>query len=328
MSVCLIGLGSNVGDRRRALDEATGQLARHSAVDVIAQSPWLETPPVGGPADQSPYLNGAVALETSLPPEALLELLHEIEAGLGRRRRERWGPRPIDLDLLLYDQVVRRTPSPSSPLVLPHPRMTWRRFVLEPAALVGGDMVHPLTGWTVRRHLEHLNSSAFYMAITGPMPAKRTELARQVALRSGAQAILAAPTSRRPQAFSEEPAGHARPLALEFLPSWSALLAPDWPGWSAAAGVVSDFWFDEAIFWLPRPQREEHCAQWEQARAAVVRPRLIVFLEEQGDARHLPDGRELLALATRPGQGPLLRLSGDDSDAALCEVLAALEAMK
>jgi 2-amino-4-hydroxy-6-hydroxymethyldihydropteridine diphosphokinase len=323
MAVCLIGLGSNLGDRRRTLDEAVGRLARHSAVGVTARSPWLETPPVGGPADQSPYLNGAVVLKTPLPPEALLKLFHEIETGLGRRRRERWGPRPIDLDLLLYDQVVRQTPS----LVLPHPRMAWRRFVLEPAALVGGDMVHPLTGWTVRRHLDHLNSSAPYMAITGPMPARRTELARQVALQSGSQAILAAPTSRRPQASSEDATGHAGPLGLEFLASWSALLAPDWPGWSAAAGVVSDFWFDEAMLWLPRPQ-QEHGALWEQARAVVVRPRLIVFLEEQGDAPLLPDGRELLALATRTGQGPLLRLSGDDPDAALSETLAAMAAMK
>ena len=92
--------------------------------------------------------------------------------------------------------------------------------------------------------------------------------------------------------------------------------------------MVSDFWFDEALAWLPRPQREEHRVLWEQARAAVVRPRLIVFLEEQGDAPDLPDGRELLALATRPGQGPLLRLSGDDPDAALSEMLAAMEAMK
>ena len=301
MSVCLIGLGSNLGDRRRTLDEAVGQLARHPAVGVIAQSPWLETPPVGGPADQSPYLNGAVALEDVASARGAL--------GTFAPDRGRLGPAAARALGTAADRsrsvVVRPGRAPDAVrLVLPHPRMTWRRFVLEPAALVGGDMVHPLTGWTVRRHLDHLNSSAFYMAITGPMPAKRTELARQVALRSGAQAILAAPTSRRPQAFSEDPAGHARPLALEFLPSWSALLAPDWPGWSAAAGVVSDFWFDEAILWLPRPQREEHRALWEQARAAVVRPRLIVFLEEtSGDARQFA-GRTRTAgagHAARPG---------------------------
>ncbi len=324
MSVCLIGLGSNVGDRKAVLEQAVDQIARHPAVRLIERSPWLETPPVGGPAGQPPYLNGAATLETSFPPEALLDLLHEVEARLGRRRQERWGPRPIDLDLLLCGQEVRQTPA----LVLPHPRMTWRRFVLEPAARVAAGMIHPLTGWTVEQHLDHLNTSALYLAITGPAGTARTELARQVALRSGAWAILAAPAPERPRAFSADPAGHGQVPGLEFLHSWPALVARDWPGWSAPGGVVSDFWFDEAILWLPRPQREEYRALFGQARAAVVRPRLLVLLEENDGGRDLPDQRELLALATRAGQGPLLRLPGDAPEAALPEVLAALEAMK
>jgi 2-amino-4-hydroxy-6-hydroxymethyldihydropteridine diphosphokinase len=324
MSVCLIGLGSNLGDRGRMLDEAAERLARHPAVRVSGRSPWRETPPVGGPAGQSPYLNGAVTLETTLEPEALLRLLHEIEAALGRRRQERWGPRLIDLDLLLYDQVVQQGPT----LVLPHPRMTWRRFVLEPAAVVAAGMVHPLTGWTVRQHLDHLNRSALYLAITGRATARRTELARQLAARSGAEPLLAAPSSATGCAVSAAPAGQAAGRALELLDRWSALLSPAWAGWSAAAGVVSDFWFEEAIAWLPPPQREEVRARVEQARAAVVRPRLLVFLEEAGDGPELPGGRELAVLAARPGQGPLLRLAGDDPAAALPEVAAALEAMK
>jgi 2-amino-4-hydroxy-6-hydroxymethyldihydropteridine diphosphokinase len=312
MAVCLIGLGSNLGDRRQMLGRAVEQLAGHAAVRLCGQSPWLETSPAGGPSHQPPFLNGAVVVETSLPPEAMLEFLHEIEAGLGRRRQERWGPRPIDLDLLLCDREVRQTPA----LVLPHPRMTWRRFVLEPAASVAAAMVHPLTGWTVQQHLDHLNSSAFYVAITGPATSHRTELARQVALRSGAHAIIAAP------------AGNGRPLGLEFLRQWSALLSPDWPGWSAAAGVVSDFWFDEAIVRLPPERRQEHLALWESLRAAAVRPRLIVLLEAIAEGPEGQFGQDLLALATRPGQGPLLRLSGDDPAAAVPEVLAAMEAMK
>ena len=152
MSVCLIALGSNLGDRRQTLDEAVARLARHPQLCVLATSPWIETAAVGGPPGQGDFLNGAVLLETSLPPEAVLTLLQEIETALGRRREEHWGPRSIDLDLLLYDQEVRRTPS----LVLPHPRMTQRRFVLEPAAAIAASMVHPLTGWTVRQHLDSL----------------------------------------------------------------------------------------------------------------------------------------------------------------------------
>ena len=306
------------------LDETVAGLARHPAARLGGRSPWLETPPVGGPAGQMPYLNGAVVLETTLEPETLLELLHEIETGLGRRRQERWGPRVIDLDLLLYDQLVSQTPT----LVLPHPRMTWRRFVLEPAAVVAAGMVHPLTGWTVRQHLDHLNSSAFYLAITGSATARRTELARQLAAGSGAELLLATPTSHWGDAISAAPAGQAGPRALELLHRWSALLSPERPAWSAAAGVVSDFWFEEVILRLPPPQREEQRALFEQARAAVVRPRLLVLLEEEGGGPGLPDGGELAALAARPGQGPLLRLAGDDLEAALPEVLAAMEAMK
>ena len=150
VSVCLIALGSNLGDRRRTLDEAVARLARHPQLRVLATSPWIETAAVGGPPGQGDFLNGAILLETSLPPEAVLAILQEIEAALGRRREERWGPRSIDLDLLLYDQEVRQTPS----LVLPHPRMTQRRFVLEPAAAIAASMVHPLTGWTLQQHLD------------------------------------------------------------------------------------------------------------------------------------------------------------------------------
>ena len=94
---------------------------------------------MGGPPGQGDFLNGAILVETLLSPEAVLAILQEIEAALGRRREERWGPRTIDLNLLLYNQEVRRTPA----LELPHPRMTQRRFVLEPAAAVAASMVIP-----------------------------------------------------------------------------------------------------------------------------------------------------------------------------------------
>ena len=329
MSVCLIGLGSNLGDRRRMLDQSVGQLARHPLVKVAAQSPWLETLPVGGPVGQSAYLNGALVAETSLEPERLLELLHHIEASLGRRREQRWGPRPIDLDLLLYDRVVRQTPA----LVLPHPRMTWRRFVLEPAVLVDGGMVHPLSGWTVRQHLEHLSTSAPYVALSGPIGDQKAALAQQIAARSGARWI-AEPLGPGPmEAFYADPAGQGRRRALEFLRQWPPLLSLDWPGWSVAgAGAVSDFWFEEALafaqVWLPPPQQKEYDVLWQRARATVATPRLIVLLPSPGFREERRFGQAILDLAIRPGRGPLLRLDGDDSETDLAEVLAAMEAMR
>ena len=95
--------------------------------------------PIGGPAGQEPFLNAAALLETSLPPAELLARLQRIELHLGRTRETRWAARTLDLDLLLYDNLVLNTPY----LTLPHPRMAFRRFVLEPAAEVAPEMAHP-----------------------------------------------------------------------------------------------------------------------------------------------------------------------------------------
>ncbi len=125
-----VGLGSNLGDREATLRRALALLAAEEGVEVLAVSRFRETEPVGY-ADQPPFLNAACALETALSPHALLGVLQRVEARLGRdRAREvRWGPRTCDLDLLLYgDAEVDDPPE----LVVPHPRLTERRFALEP----------------------------------------------------------------------------------------------------------------------------------------------------------------------------------------------------
>ena len=119
----------------------------------------------------------------------MLACLEQIENRLGRRRTERWGPRTIDLDLLLYDELVLDTPT----LVLPHPRMAWRRFVLEPAAEVAGTMLHPTIRWTIARLLEHLNSARPYVAITGPIAAGKTQLAERLAAAISARLMVEQP---------------------------------------------------------------------------------------------------------------------------------------
>ena len=127
-----VGLGSNLGDRlgllRLGLD-GLGQVG-----SVLAVSSLFETAPVGGP-DQGPFLNAVALVETALSPEELLAGLHGIEAAAGRVRQERWGPRSLDLDLLVYDEVVRDFPDP----VVPHPRAHERRFVLAPLVEVWPD---------------------------------------------------------------------------------------------------------------------------------------------------------------------------------------------
>jgi 2-amino-4-hydroxy-6-hydroxymethyldihydropteridine diphosphokinase len=151
-SLASIGLGSNLGDRRAALEGAIAALARTPGVSVRNVSSFHETEPVGGPPGQGKYLNAAVILETTLDPLAVLHLLQEIEAQFGRVRTVRWGERTLDLDLLLFDDRIIDTPE----LVVPHPRYATRRFVLEPLAEVAPEAVDPVTKQTVAELLRRL----------------------------------------------------------------------------------------------------------------------------------------------------------------------------
>lgn len=135
-----IGIGSNEGDRLTMISQAIRSLSSTRGVRLVQMATIRETDPVGGPP-QDHYLNTVIEIETALEPPALLRTLQGIEHALGRRRQvERWGPRPIDLDLLLYDDRVLRDPS----LTVPHPRMHERRFVLEPLAELAPAFVHPV----------------------------------------------------------------------------------------------------------------------------------------------------------------------------------------
>ncbi len=138
MARAYIGLGSNLGDREAALRDALDLLGGA----VVAVSSFRETDPVGY-LDQPRFLNAAAELDTALEPRALLECLLAIELELGRTREgPRFGPRTIDLDLLLYDDEVIDEPG----LVVPHPRLAERRFVLEPLAELDPDLVAPGLG--------------------------------------------------------------------------------------------------------------------------------------------------------------------------------------
>jgi len=129
-----LGLGSNVGDRRGHLRAAVAGLP-----DVVAVSALYETEPLGGPSGQDPYLNAVVELDTDLSPRELLELGRTLEAAAGRTRGVRWGPRSLDVDVLLVGDRVLETDD----LVVPHPRMWERRFVLAPLAELAPELVPP-----------------------------------------------------------------------------------------------------------------------------------------------------------------------------------------
>ena len=138
MAVVTLGLGSNLGDRLgtlRAAVEALGGKGLH----LVASSRVWETDPVGGPADQPPYLNAVVRVRTDRAPLQVLEAVQEVEAGLGRTREVRWGPRTIDVDVLLIDALVLDEPD----LTVPHPRIAERAFVVLPLLDIDPDPVLP-----------------------------------------------------------------------------------------------------------------------------------------------------------------------------------------
>jgi 2-amino-4-hydroxy-6-hydroxymethyldihydropteridine diphosphokinase len=154
MTRSYVGLGSNLGDREAFLVGARAALAATPGVSVVAASRLYETEPVGPPQDR--YLNAVVALDTTLAAQALLERLLELERQAGRRRGpERNAPRTLDLDLLLFGDVCLDTPG----LLLPHPRLNERAFVLVPLAEIAADLVHPRLGVRVRDLAERVQGA-------------------------------------------------------------------------------------------------------------------------------------------------------------------------
>jgi 2-amino-4-hydroxy-6-hydroxymethyldihydropteridine diphosphokinase len=151
----LVGLGSNQGDREAHVRAGVKGLEAADGIRVLAVSRLRETAPVGGPP-QGPYLNGAARLETRLSPRALLAACLEVERSRDRRRDVRWGPRTLDIDILLHaDRVIEE-----ADLVVPHPRLLERAFALEPAAELAPEWVHPLTGRSLAEHWRELSARA------------------------------------------------------------------------------------------------------------------------------------------------------------------------
>lgn len=163
-----IGLGSNLGDRARHIAEAIGALSRVG--DLVASSALYQTAPIGGP-DQGPYLNAVAVIETNLSARDLLDACLEIERAHGRERRERWGPRTLDLDVVLFGDSVIDEPG----LTVPHPELANRRFVLEPLAEAWPDAALP-DGTPVTSLLPAVADQAVHR-MQGPIPSRTFSVA-------------------------------------------------------------------------------------------------------------------------------------------------------
>ena len=128
MQTCFLGIGSNLGDRRKNIRLALEKISSLKNIKIIKLSKIIETDPVGGPFGQGKFLNAVLKIKTNLTPLKLLKQLQKVEDEVGRKRTVRWGPRTIDLDILLFaDKVIER-----KELKVPHPRLMERDFVLDP----------------------------------------------------------------------------------------------------------------------------------------------------------------------------------------------------
>lgn len=338
MANCLIGLGANLGHRERSLQQALARLSDVSRVQVVAASSLRETIPVGGPAGQEPYLNAAATLTTDLSAVELLAALQNVERELGRERFIRWGARTLDLDLLLYDDLVLD----AAGLVVPHPRMAVRRFVLGPAQEIAADWMHPTIGWTIAELFEHLDRSPAYIAFCGPPAVGKTALAEAAAGELGSRllaelAIAADRTSPSPLFARQIELLDRRQQLLS-----AALAEPD-ERW-----LVSDFWLPQGLAYsaaLLSPADAQLFAEyWDRQAPSMPAPRFTVALRAPVETllerimksnvaltaldaeRFRSIERAMRALAARPGWGPVLQVDARDPSQALIEIVAAAQA--
>ncbi len=147
-----LGFGGNLGKPLNNFRHARQQLVEQPEIEVISSSPLYQTPPIGGPEGQPDYLNAVVEILTGLSAPDLLQLCHQIEAAAGRSRNLHWGPRTLDIDILLVADLVMDVPL----LTLPHPRLHQRHFVLLPLNDLAPELLHPVLKTTINQLLQAL----------------------------------------------------------------------------------------------------------------------------------------------------------------------------
>jgi len=325
---CLLALGTNLGDRVDNLQRALRGLAATEKSHLLARSPWLETVPIGGPSGQGAFLNGAVVVETSLPPQDLVARCREIESQLGRTHEVRWDARTLDLDILLYGLEVIS----SNRLTVPHPRMTHRQFVLEPAAKVAGEMLHPHSKWTIEQLHRHLQSAARYVAVTAADSRLSGWIARQlcrelsgVLLEETQSGVTSSQEGHAPEEGAQEQASRlVQKSHWEEIPPLASRLPEP--------GVVNQFARITPVFsgfWYPAVEARHEATTGLAASSTlanneiVVEPALVIACERTSARRGSEQGSDQFsAFIDRAGWGPVSRIPEDDPQAMLDEARA------
>lgn len=282
-----IGLGSNLGDRERVIREALHSLGRHGDIEVLRQSTLKETTPLGQ-SPQPHYLNGVAELRTTLGAPELLHALLTTEEILGRVRRSTWGPRTIDLDLLLFGDEIIGLPD----LLVPHPQMHLRTFVLDGLSELNPELVHPLFDEPIRELARRLGGGNFALdpvapqlvSIAGLIGVGKTTLMKRLALALGAETVLE-PYDSNP--FLPQVYAGRRELALDsqlyFLVHRGEQL--DARMLSADNVTLTDYVFEKELIYARRLLEPDQLALYERIyhpwAAQVTPPVLVIYLQDE-----------------------------------------------
>lgn len=279
-----IALGANLGDRKANIEAAARLLDSCERITLTGLSTLVETEPLG-PTDQPKYMDAVACIETDLSPQALFEKMVSIEQGLGRVRGEKWGPRTIDVDLVLYGSEVISSPA----LTVPHSQMHLRSFVLKSMCQLNGELMHPVLKRSINELAARLNGGDFSLSpdraqlisIAGVIGVGKTTLACGLAEALGCAMIAEAYDTNpyMPQVYAGR-----QDLALDsqlyFLNSRTEQL--DKNKLAAGAAVVSDYVFDKEMIYATRTlsaaQLESYVHRHDRVAGAVAKPVLVVYL--------------------------------------------------
>jgi 2-amino-4-hydroxy-6-hydroxymethyldihydropteridine diphosphokinase len=306
---CIISFGSNLGNRDELIASAAKVIADCSLLHGELQTSRLfETPAIGGPEGQEPFLNAVGAFETHASAREILELLQTIESDLGRQRRQRWDARSIDLDVVLHGQLV----GGSSGLIVPHPRYTARQFVLQPACDVAAELRDPRFGWSLRRLTDHLSAGLPSLALVGGDLATRQELCRRLSSEHGIQTFAANPNSQSLPVVANAPAANARQP-----PPVSGSSSPLADAGGESIEVTDQAWVAAYLPLLPD-------LAGDQTDLPTV-PRLVARLQRTTAQTRWPAPHQMWPAGWC---WPEYRLEIDDLDWAVREIASALDSMR
>lgn len=314
-SQCLISFGSNLGDRYALIADAAKAVADLPKVDKLRASRLFETPPIGGPAGQEPFLNAVAAFDTMASAREILDCLQVIETDLGRQRRQRWGARAIDLDVVLHGELV----GGGTGLIVPHPRYTARQFVLKPACDVAAHYRDPRFGWTLKRLAEHIDQGIPSLALVGGDQAIREELCLRLAAQSGITTFAAKPLATPMKVVGNAPAPIVRDR--QSVDPQPPAQDPKSAGDSVESIIRPDAdtgpWVSAFMPPLPPLNSSE--------TASVNVPRLVARMQSTTDQTRWPAPHQMWPAGWR---WPEYRLEIDDLGWAVSELASALSSMR